>query len=69
MRMRELDALDLPAGQIVSLAPGGMHLMLFDLSAPLRDGGRVHLTLTLRDRTGKESSQSVDAPVRRVQVE
>ena len=68
-RMRELAALDLPAGQIVNLAPGGMHLMLFDLSAPLRDGERVRLTLTVRDRAGNESSQSVDAPVRRVPVE
>ena len=69
MRMRELDALDLPAGKVVSLAPGGMHLMLFGLSAPLREGQHVRLTFTVQDRAGKQSTHSVDAPVRQAPVE
>jgi hypothetical protein len=35
MRMRQIQALDLPAGQLVKLAPGGYHLMLLNLKQPL----------------------------------
>lgn len=45
MRMRELDAVPLPAGQTVEFRPGGLHIMLRDLKAPLKQGERVPLTL------------------------
>jgi periplasmic copper chaperone A len=45
MRMRELTALDLPAGKRIQLAPGGLHLMLIDLKAPLKIGDKVPLKL------------------------
>ncbi|MBZ8142690.1 copper-binding protein [Rubrivivax gelatinosus] len=47
MRMRAIEALELPAGAGVRLRHGeaGAHLMLFGLSAPLRDGERFPLTL------------------------
>ncbi len=45
MRMREADGLDLPAGQAVVLSPGGTHVMLGGLRAPLRTGQVVALTL------------------------
>lgn len=35
MRMRQLPALDIPAGDTVILQPGGLHLMLFGLQPPL----------------------------------
>jgi len=35
MRMRQLPALDIPAGDTVTLQPGGLHLMLFGLQPPL----------------------------------
>lgn len=45
MKMAELTAgLPLPAGQAVALAPGGNHLMLIGLTAPLVDGETVPLT-------------------------
>jgi copper(I)-binding protein len=47
MRMRQLDAIDLPAGQTVELKPGGLHLMVFGLQAPLKTGERLPLVLTL----------------------
>lgn len=47
MRMRPVEAIDLPPGQEVRLAPGGMHLMLVGLAAPLRQGERVPVTLVL----------------------
>lgn len=53
MRMRELaQGLAVPAGQRVELKPGGLHLMLMDLAAPLREGGMVPVTLTF-ERAGR----------------
>lgn len=45
-RMRPLDGLLLPPGQTVALEPGGVHLMLIGLSAPLTEGESVPVTLT-----------------------
>ena len=46
MRMRELDkGLEIPAGGTVTLAPGGIHVMLMGLKAPLQQGTRVPVTL------------------------
>ncbi|MGC3962005.1 MAG: copper chaperone PCu(A)C [Rhodocyclaceae bacterium] len=45
MRMRKLDTLDVPSGKTVMLTPGGFHLMLFGLKAPLKNGDRIPLTL------------------------
>lgn len=48
MRMREIDALDLAAGERVQLEPGGLHLMLRELS-PAEAGNRVPVTLYFDD--------------------
>jgi len=46
MKMAQLtEGLPLPAGQAVGLAPGGNHLMLIGLTAPLVAGETVPLTL------------------------
>jgi len=46
MQMRAVaEGVALPSGKPVAFAPGGLHLMLFDLREPLRDGGQVPLTL------------------------
>lgn len=46
MTMRLLkDGLPIPAGQSVKLAPGGYHLMLMDLKAPLKKGDKIPVTL------------------------
>lgn len=52
MRMRHVDAIDLPPGESVVLAPGGLHIMLLQLVEPLREGDK--LPLTLRFRHGPE---------------
>ena len=44
-QMTDLMALDLPAGQEVTLAPSATHLMLMGLTAKLADGGSFALTL------------------------
>lgn len=63
MKMRAMPALDLPANQPVELKPGGYHLMLMDLKAPLAKDGSIALTLTFKDAKGVESKQRVNVPV------
>jgi hypothetical protein len=53
MKMREVKAIELPAGKRVSLRESGYHLMLFGLKAPLKEGETVPLTLSVR--VGKQN--------------
>jgi copper(I)-binding protein len=53
MTMRPLDqGVAIAPGQTVMLAPGGIHLMLFDLKSPLKQGDKVPVTLEF-ERAGK----------------
>jgi len=53
MRMREFDSpLEIKPGETVTLAPGGMHLMMMGLKAPLKQGEKVPLTLVF-EKAGK----------------
>ena len=63
MKMRAVAGLDLPAGQAVSLKPGGYHLMLMDLKAPLQKDSTVPVTLRFKDAKGVESSLDLVLPV------
>ncbi|MGB5199267.1 MAG: copper chaperone PCu(A)C [Sedimenticolaceae bacterium] len=63
MRMRQVPQIPLPPNTTVSLEPGGLHIMLFDLKAPLSPGDEVPITLTFSDG----SSKAVTAEVRSVQ--
>ena len=45
MSMQQIDSLELLAGSPVRLAPGGYHIMLIDLAAPLVAGETFELTL------------------------
>ena len=45
MKMRPISGVDIPAGQPVSLKPGGEHIMLLGLNQPLREGQSFPLTL------------------------
>lgn len=61
MSMREKDGgFEVPARGARELEPGGEHLMLMDLTTPLRAGEQLALTLTFSDG----SSIDVDAPIR-----
>lgn len=44
--MRPMGPPLIPPGGILAMRPGGAHLMLMDIPAPLREGGTVSLTLT-----------------------
>ncbi len=59
MRMRQVDAIDVPAGKTVDLAPGGLHVMFLDLKAPLKTGSSIPLTL----RFEKAGEVKVDVKV------
>ena len=64
MRMRAVDAIELPAGQTVNLASGGYHVMLFDLQRQLKEGEQVPLTLTVVDAAGKRENVALSVPVK-----
>lgn len=63
MRMRAISALTLPAGQAVELKPGGYHVMLMDLRAPLAPNTQIPLTLRFKDAKGAESRLELSVPV------
>lgn len=53
MQMRALpEGLDIPAGEITELKPGGLHLMFMGLKQPLKQGDTVEVTLDFQ-RAGK----------------
>jgi hypothetical protein len=63
MRMRPLgEGLPLEPGKTVELAPGGVHLMLLGLKAPLKEGERLRATLTFK-RAGPIDVEFRIAPV------
>jgi hypothetical protein len=63
MRMRPVQALDLPANKPVQLAPGGYHLMLQELKAPLKADTTIPLTLTFRTAKGEQRQLALQVPV------
>jgi copper(I)-binding protein len=45
MVMQQIMSLELPAGEVVELKPGGYHVMLIGLAAPLEIGTNIDVTL------------------------
>ena len=64
MRMRPLNALDLPAGKTVELKPGGYHVMLMGLKEQIKDTDTVTLTLTIEDHDKKRETIELRVPAR-----
>lgn len=52
-RMRQVNQIAVPAGGRTELRPGGLHIMLIGLKAPLIDGGKLALTLRFLDGSSK----------------
>jgi copper(I)-binding protein len=61
-RMRPLDAPTIPAGGKLEMLPGGIHFMLMGLSAPLKEGDAVPITLRF-ERGGEITVEAEIAPV------
>jgi copper(I)-binding protein len=62
MRMRRIERIDLPAGQTVTLQPGGLHIMLIGLQQDLTAGAQLPLTLVFEDGSRRE----LQVPVKEV---
>jgi len=60
MRMRPLQALDVPENGTVELKPGGTHVMLMGLKQPLQAGSALELDLKFE----KSGERKVSAQVR-----
>lgn len=60
MRMRKVEAIDVTGGTVTELKPGGLHVMLIGLKAPLKAGTKFPLTLKF-ERAGEVQ---VDVEVR-----
>ena len=58
-RMRPAGGVPLPAGARVTLAPGGVHIMLMDLHAPLLEGAWFPMTLRFDDGDSRETKFAV----------
>ncbi|MBV4535496.1 MULTISPECIES: copper chaperone PCu(A)C [Pseudomonas] len=69
MGMREVKAVELPAGKAVSLDPNGLHVMLMGLHEQVKEGQQVPLTLTIEDAKGAKQTLQVQAPVRALTAE
>lgn len=57
MRMRPVDAIEVPIAGSAELAPGGYHIMLIGLTEPLKKGSRIPVTLEF------ENAGTVDVEV------
>jgi periplasmic copper chaperone A len=62
MKMRQVDGIDLAAGQAVTLKPGGYHIMLIGLAQPLSEGQTFPMTLSF----AKAGAQDVAVTVQKV---
>lgn len=63
MKMRAVPQLALPAGKMVSLRPGGYHIMLMGLKRQLKPGDTVHITLRIENAHKKAEVVVVNAEV------
>ena len=64
MKMRAVQAIELPAGKPVALKPGGYHVMLMDLKDTVQAGQKLRLTLVVKDRKGELDDIDVELPVK-----
>ncbi|TCJ11900.1 copper chaperone PCu(A)C [Parasulfuritortus cantonensis] len=63
MQMRALKTIALPKGKTVGLAPGGMHVMLIGIKAPIGAGRPVPVQLVFEDGRGGKSTATVEMRV------
>jgi len=62
MRMRQVDGIDVGAGQTVELKPGGYHVMFVGLKAPLKAGERFPMKLKFEKAGEVTVDVTIDAP-------
>jgi copper(I)-binding protein len=64
MRMRPVSSIELPANKPVTLAPGGYHVMLMELTQSLKAGDSVPLTLIVEGADRRRRAIEIKATVR-----
>ena len=63
MKMRPVPAIEIKAKGEAVLQPGGLHVMLIDLKAPLKEGDVVPITLGFDDGSSKKVDARVQNPM------
>ena len=61
MNMRKVDSINVPAGGMIELKPGGYHLMVIGLNKELKEGEDVKVTL----RFSKDIRKTITVPVKK----
>lgn len=61
MRMKRVDRLQLKAGKLVELKPGGFHIMLMELKHQIKEGETVPISLVTQDEAGNKATVSIKA--------
>jgi len=64
MKMRQVDAIELPAGKAVDMGKAGYHLMLMGLKKPLVAGKKTHCEMIVRGADGKDTKVQLSAKVK-----
>ena len=62
MKMRPVPAIEVKAKGEAVLKPGGLHVMLIDLKAPMKEGDVVPITLSFDDGSSKQVDAKVVRP-------
>lgn len=62
MKMRQVEAIEVPAKGMATLQPGGFHVMLIGLHEPLKEGDSFPLTLTFE----KAGEVTIEVPVQAI---
>lgn len=62
MQMRPVDAIEIAPGDTVSIEPGGLHIMLMGLGAPLVQGTNFPMTLVFETAGSIDIEVHVEAP-------
>jgi hypothetical protein len=64
MHMSQIEGVDVPAGQAVDLAPGGLHVMLLNLKQAVKPSQTVAMTLVFENAQRKRFDYALQVPVR-----
>ena len=63
MKMRPVPSIDIKAKGEAVLKPGGLHVMMIDIKAPMKEGDVVPITLSFDDGSTKQVDAKVVRPM------
>ena len=64
MKMNAIPGVDLPAGEVVELKPGGYHVMLMGLKQQVKDGDEVPVSIVVEAADGARQTIELKAHAR-----